>query len=87
MLTDKDIKKLSSVFATKAEVVTKSEFAEFKSEFAEFKSELFTILDGIAKSIEDLKIEYVAIKVQLDRHDRWIKEIADKTGVKLDDKF
>ena len=80
MLTDKDIKKLSSVFATKAEVVTKSEFAEFKSE-------LFTILDGIAKSIEDLKIEYVAIKVQLDRHDRWIKEIADKTGVKLDDKF
>jgi len=62
MLTDKDIKKLSSVFATKAEVVTKSEFAEFKSEFAEFKSELFTILDGIAKSIENLKNEYVQLK-------------------------
>ncbi len=84
MLTDKDIKKLTSTFATKKEFgELKNEFSEFRSEFADFKSELFTMLDGIAKSIEDLKVEYIAIKVQLDKHERWIQEIAKKTGVNL----
>lgn len=79
MLTDKDIKKLSSVFATKRDL----ERFITKVEFDDFKFKLFDILDGIAKSIDDLKMEYIAIKTQLDRHERWIKEIAEKTGISL----
>jgi hypothetical protein len=28
-----------------------------------------TRIDGIAKTVEDLRMEYVAVKMQLDRHD------------------
>ena len=58
MLTDKDIQKIISVVATKEDL---KKFLT-KTEFNDFKSELFNILDGIAKSIDDLKMEYVAIK-------------------------
>jgi hypothetical protein len=30
-------------------------------------------------------MEYVAVKMQLDRHDRWIRELAEKVGVQLKD--
>jgi hypothetical protein len=38
-----------------------------------------------AKAIDDLKMEYAAVKLQLDRHDRWIRELAEKVGVELKD--
>lgn len=58
--TKKDLEK----FVTRVEFTElKNEFGEFRSEFSEFKSEIFTILDGIAKAIEDLKMEYVAVKL------------------------
>lgn len=44
---------------------------------------LVTTFDKMAKNIEDLRYEYIAIKLQLDRHEKWIKEIAAKTGVVL----
>ena len=79
MLTTKDIKLITSLLATKEDLKSLVPLTDFN----DFKSELFTTLDGIAKSIDDLKMEYIAIKVQLDRHERWIQEIAKKAGVQL----
>ena len=44
---------------------------------------LVTSFDKMAKNIEDLRSEYIAIKLQLDRHEKWIQQIAQKTGVVL----
>jgi hypothetical protein len=43
-----------------------------------------TTLDGIAKGLQDLRIEKVSRQSQLDRHAKWIKAIADHVGVKLE---
>ena len=93
MLSDQDIQKLSKTLASKKDLEQlvsrrefselKNDFGDFRTEFGGFKDKIFTVLDGIAKSIEDLKMEYVAIKTQLDRHERWIKELAEKTGCPL----
>ena len=37
------------------------------------------------QEIKKFKMEYVAIKMQLDWHERWIQELAKKTGVSLKD--
>ena len=42
-----------------------------------------TTLDTIVKNTEHWKTEAAAIKSELDRHDRWIKEIAQKLRIKL----
>ena len=44
---------------------------------------LVTSFDKMAKNIEDLRSEYIAIKLQLDRHEKWIQQIAQKTGTVL----
>ena len=64
----------------------KNDIAEVREDIGTLREQSLLImqaLDGIAKSIEDLRMEYIAMKMQLDRHERWIKEIAEKTGVKL----
>ena len=102
MLTDKDIKKLTSVFATKKDLVqfatkkdlglfaTKQDIQELREEISGLRETvqgLVTAIDKLAGVVDDLRVEYVMIKNQLAKHDRWIKEIAKKAGVKLDDKF
>ena len=80
MLNDQDINKLTSVLATKKDV------EEIKSDLGDLKElvqGLIVSSDSIAKSISDLTLEYAAISTQLSRHDRWIKEIAEKIGLKL----
>ena len=80
MLDDKDINKLTSVLASKKDV------EEIKSDLSDLKElvqGLIVASDSIAKSIADLTLEYAAISIQLSRHDRWIKQIAEKVGLKL----
>ncbi len=45
--------------------------------------DLVTGIDKLITAFEELRLEYAAISVQLTRHERWIKEIAEKAGVKL----
>ena len=85
------------IFATKKDLrdmqarslevfATKKDMAEVKTEMAEMKEllqGLFVATDSIAKSIGELKMEYAAISTQLTRHDRWIKQIAEKIGINL----
>ena len=46
--------------------------------------DLVTGIDKLVKSFEELQIEYVSIKVQLTRHEKWFKQLAEKTGLKLE---
>ena len=60
---------------------------EIKTGIAELKesnSSILTGLDGVAKSIDDLKVEYAAIVSHIDRHARRIKKIAEKVGIELE---
>ena len=80
MLNDQDINKLTSVLASKKDV------EEIKSDLGDLKElvqGLIVSSDFIAKSIGDLMLEYAAISTQLSRHDRWIKQIAEKVGLVL----
>jgi len=81
MLTTKDIKLLTSVLATKEDV------RELKTEVSELSGtmrELATSVEKLAGVVDDLHQEYAAIKTQLDRHERWIKELAKKSGTHLE---
>ena len=80
MLNDQDINKLVSVLATKKDV------EEIRSDLGDLKELVQGIIisnDSIAKSIGDLTLEYAAIKHQINRHEEWIKQIAEKVGLKL----
>ncbi len=68
-------------------VVTKEEFhtlEERMSDLTHNTDRLVTAVDGLVKGYDDLRIEYVAIKYQLSRYERWFEELAKKTGVKLE---
>lgn len=47
-------------------------------------NKVMTAIDGLTKIVTDLATEYAMIKLQLDRYDRWFKQIAAHTGVKLE---
>src|SRR3989338_1207446 len=46
--------------------------------------DLVTGIDKLVKSFAELQIEYVSIKVQLSRQEKWFKQIAEITGLKLE---
>ncbi len=80
MLNDQDINKLTSVLASKKDV------EEIKGDLGNLKElvqGLIVSSDSIAKSISEFTIEYAAISSQLSRHDRWIRQIAEKVGLHL----
>ncbi|MCX6751495.1 MAG: hypothetical protein NT161_01875 [Candidatus Nomurabacteria bacterium] len=80
MLNDQDINKLTSVLASKKDV------EEIKSDLGDLKElvqGLIVASDSLIKSMSDLKMEYAAISTQLTRHERWIKQIAEKVGLNL----
>ena len=80
MLTDQDINKLTAVLASKRDVM---EIKHDLNDLRESVQGLIVATDNLVKVISDLKMEYVAISSQLSRHERWIKQIAEKTGVNL----
>lgn len=71
-------------------MVTQQEFNLFKEELSERLAriehnieQLTVAVDKLTKSIGDILLEYAVIKQQLERHDRWFKEIAKKVGIEL----
>ena len=80
MLDDKDVKKLIDVFATREEMremianlVTKEEF-----------NDLQTSVDAYAKKADAFFQEMIALSHKVDRHEKWIQQIAAKLGIKLE---
>ena len=71
--------------------VSHQEFEEFRKENKQDHTELrediralTTSNDRLIKHIEILTEEYSAISVKVDRHERWLQQVAEKVGVKLE---
>jgi archaellum component FlaC len=81
MLTNEDIIKLSEVLATKEDIkglderITKLELS---------MQSLTTAVDNLTSAVNKLTEEYKAIIHITDRHEKWIKKLAEKMGVNLD---
>jgi predicted nucleic acid-binding Zn-ribbon protein len=94
MLTDEDIKKLKEALATKedlAKILTLEEFGQFqrevKQEFSGLREAIQALtvsVDKLAKAVENMHQEYLALTVKVDRHEKWIQQIAEKLGIKLE---
>ncbi|MCX6764183.1 MAG: hypothetical protein NTU58_00520 [Candidatus Nealsonbacteria bacterium] len=80
MLTDEDIKKLIEVFATREEVATKPDLEELRKDF----SDLQTSVDAYAKKADTYFQEMLVLAHKVDRHEKWLHQIAEKVGIKLD---
>ncbi len=68
--------------------ILKTDVNELKEDMKSVKEttqEILTVVDGIAKKFDDLKLEYVAVSIKGDRHEKWIKHLADKTENDLPD--
>ncbi len=79
-----DLKDLSS------KLVTLDEFDGFKKEINErfdglekrFDN-LIDSVDNLTKAIKDYHQEQVALSAKVDRHEKWITQIAEKMGIEL----
>jgi hypothetical protein len=82
MLDDKDIQKL--IEAQKEVFPTKQDFEYFKDEMKKDFSDLQTSVDAYAKKADAYFQEMVALTHKVDRHEKWLLQIADKLGIKLE---
>lgn len=67
--------------------VLQEDMKEVKKEVADLKEtmhELVTAIDRLAKVVDDLRIEYAAVVMKVDRHEKWFQQIAEKLGIKLE---
>lgn len=79
MLDDKDIQKLVEVFATREEIVTKKDLEEIKPDFRDLQTSV-----AYASKADKFFEELVMLSHKVDRHEKWIKQIAEKLGMKLE---
>ncbi|OGZ24675.1 MAG: hypothetical protein A2896_01940 [Candidatus Nealsonbacteria bacterium RIFCSPLOWO2_01_FULL_43_32] len=80
MLDDKDIQKLIEVFATREEVATKLDLEELRGDFINLQ----TSVDAYAKKADTYFQEMVMLSHKVNRLEKWIQEIAEKVGIKLE---
>jgi len=80
MLDDKDVKRLIDVFATREEIKEMISNLVTKEEF----SSLQTAVDNYAKKADTFFQEMVMLAHKVDRHEKWIQQIAEKLGIKLE---
>ena len=82
MLTSEDIKKI--IEANKEVFPSKEDFESFKDEMKQSFSDLQTSVDAYAKKADDYFQEMVMLAHRVDRLEKWIQQIADKVGLKLE---
>ena len=82
MLTDEDIKK--TIEANREVFATKEDFEALREEMKKSFSDLQTSVDAYAKKADTYFQEMVVLSHKVDRHEKWIKQIADKLGIKLE---
>jgi len=81
MLDDKDIQKLVEVFATREEMKEMASNLVTKEEFLTLQASI----DAYAKKADAYFQEMVMLAHKVDRLEKWIHQIAEKVGVKLED--
>lgn len=68
-------------------VVVKSDVAEIKEKIGALEESINALtnsIDGLIGELKKLREEYAAMSVKLDRHETWIKQLAEKLGVSLE---
>jgi len=80
MLDDKDIQKLIEVFATREEVATKQDLEELRGDFRNLQGSV----DTYAKKADTFFQEMVMLTHKVNRLEKWIQQIAEKVGIKLE---
>lgn len=80
MLTNDDIRKLIEVFATKEDLKEAVKDLSTKKDV----NDLLNAVDAYAKKADTYFQEMVALAHKVDRHEKWIQQIAEKLGVKLE---
>lgn len=81
MLTNEDIKKISEVVATKEDI---KDLKQDINGLREIVQSLVISVDKLVKAVDDLKTEYVVITNQVNRHEKWLHQVAEKLGIKLE---
>lgn len=79
-LTPEDIQKLIEVFATKDDLKEATKDLATKSDF----NELMTAIDAYAKKADTYFQEMVMLSRKVDRHEKWLLQLAEKLGIKLE---
>ncbi len=80
MLTDEDVQKLIEVFATRDEMTTMVSNLATKEDFLNLQ----TAVDAYAKKADTYFQEMVALSHKVDRHEKWLRQVADKLGINLE---
>lgn len=82
MLDKDDIQKI--VEAQREVFSTKEQFLEFQDEMRKSFSNVLTSIDLYAKKADTYFQEMVMLAHKVDRHEKWLKQIADKLGLRLE---
>ncbi len=82
MLTNEDINKI--IEAQREVFTTKEEFADFTDGMRKSFSDLQTAVDTYAHKADAYFQEMVMLVHKVDRLEKWIHQIAEKTGIKLE---
>ncbi|HLC44588.1 MAG TPA: hypothetical protein VJK50_01980 [Patescibacteria group bacterium] len=80
MLSDQDIAKLIEVFVTKDDL--KEAVTNLSTK--EDSNHLLNAVDAYAKKADTYFQEMVALSHKVNRIEKWVQQIADKVGIKLD---
>lgn len=79
MLANEDIQKLIDVFATKEDLKEAVKNLSTKEDF----NKLLTDVDSYAQKADTYFQEMVMLAHKVERHEKWIQQLADKLGIKL----
>jgi len=82
MLENEDIQKL--IEAQKEVFPTKEDFDSFKDGIKKDFSDLQTSVDAYAKKADGYFQEMLMLSKKVDRHEKWLLQVADKLGIKLE---
>ena len=85
MATKEDFNNLS------VNLLPREEFENFRTELKEnidglreMVQALVISVDKLVKSVSDLTQEYTMVRNKIDRHEKWIQQLAQKMGIKLE---
>jgi len=84
MLEDRDVQKLIEVFITREEFNEAISNLVTTEEFRKAMSELHSAIDAYAKKVDTYAQEMLMLAHKIDRHEKWLHQIAEKLGIKLE---
>jgi len=82
---DKRIDAVIDEMATKDDIARlDARMDALERKFDDRFNKVMTAIDALTKAVTDLRLEYMVINTQLNRHEEWIRLLAKKMGVKLE---